>query len=348
MIGQHTEAEHNKKIGIRVASHSLAEFGLYYLNGFLLYVYLGFNCKWNAIMGNFFGDNGANLFTGVDQFNFYASGDGNDRITAGNGFDITFAGAGNDRLISGGGQNFFFGGTGRDVFESSGVAGYTAIFDWEDGADLLDVSNLGVESFSELVIFEGASSLFINAAGAWYELKNVTESEISAADFLFSQPGEPTLLTFEDIDPFSGAFEVSDGHGGFNWDNFFTLNTALSAVTVGPNGFSANSGTVAVVNGNAEPATISNNTNFDLESVYMSSGWNSDLQVTVEGYDDGILIGSQTFELSYAFSKKFDLDDAIFDSVDEVVFTSFGGTDFTSIDGGTGTHFALDDVLIFI
>ena len=48
--------------------------------------------------------------------------------------------------------------------------------------------------------------------------------------------------------------------------------------------------------------------------------------------------------LAYGVSQVFELNDAIFDNVDEVVFTASGGTDVTT-DSGAGTHFALDDLI---
>ena len=57
--------------------------------------------------------------------------------------------------------------------------------------------------------------------------------------------------------------------------------------------------------------------------------------MTVEAWDDGVQIGSETFTISDRRETFLELDDAIFRSIDEVVITASGGVivdDLTLID----------------
>ncbi|MCP5075036.1 MAG: hypothetical protein GY947_17315 [Rhodobacteraceae bacterium] len=94
---------------------------------------------------------------------------------------------------------------------------------------------------------------------------------------------------------------------------------------------------------------------FDLESAYMTGAWNDGMTVTVTGYTTGtdtygqpifVEIGSQSFTVGTSGAIFAEFDDAIFDSVVMVNFSTSGGTNAGL--GGTGTQLVLDDILLFV
>ncbi|MBB96294.1 MAG: hypothetical protein CML68_17085 [Rhodobacteraceae bacterium] len=291
------------------------------------------------------GSNANDIFNASAASDIFLTLGGNDQISVGGGTDIVFAGNGNDTITVGGGTNIVFGGAGADVFEfEAGATGVTMIRDFEDGTDQIDLSDLGITDVSELTI-TAANGGSVITIGALEIQVNVAPGSLSNADFIFAEAAPAQIIDFEGLDNASGyADTVPDGHAGFTWTNFSMLETD-EYETVYTSGYTASSGDNVAINLWGDPASIASDTNFDLESVNLAAAWNEGLQVTVAGYDNGNYLGEQTFTLAYGVSQTFELDDSIFDSVDEVVFTSFGGTEVDT-DDGAGTHFALDDLVI--
>lgn len=64
------------------------------------------------------------------------------QIDGGAGNDLLFGFGGNDRLIGGSGNDELFGGTGSDIFAFSNNSGVDVIYDFEDGLETIDFSNL--------------------------------------------------------------------------------------------------------------------------------------------------------------------------------------------------------------
>lgn len=102
---------------------------------------------------------------------------------------------------------------------------------------------------------------------------------------------------------------------------------------------------------------------FDFESAQVTSASNEGMQLTVEAFDQsfqfietspGVFenvevftsLGSETFTLSTTGPTLLEFDDAIFDAVDRVVFTTAGGTPLPL--PLSGDLFVMDDVTIFV
>ena len=80
---------------------------------------------------------------------------GDDVVNAGAGRNVVFAGAGDDRVAIGEGRDAVFGGAGADTFvmvapeASGGGRDRTVIWDFDTGADALDLGGAGIEEVRE-------------------------------------------------------------------------------------------------------------------------------------------------------------------------------------------------------
>ncbi|TCK98981.1 VCBS repeat-containing protein [Shimia isoporae] len=143
-----------------------------------------------------------------------------------------------------------------------------------------------------------------------------------------------------------------DGLAGLTWSGgwFITRPTAPSSDgrDASPNGYFNGlvSGDSVAANAGGGDVSITSDENFDLESAFFTAAWNDGLTVEVFGYDDGVLIGSQSVVLSTSGPTQVLFDDSTFDSVDELLFVSSGGVNAGL--GGAGTHFVVDDMLFFV
>ena len=90
--------------------------------------------------------------------------------------------------------------------------------------------------------------------------------------------------------------------------------------------------------------------NFDLDSMQIGAVFNDGLGVRVVGRDDGNIVAVQYLTVDTTSSTTVALS-SDFDSVDEVIFSSSGGTLNTAYAGLVGaapdtTHFYIDDLMI--
>ena len=127
-----------------------------------------------AVVGNDL-DNIINGHLDSVNYNFQGGG-GDDTITTAGGDDVIDGGAGDDILN---------GGAGADSFIFDGAFGEDVITDFEDGADLLDLSAGGLE-FADLTITQdGLDVLIEDGLGNSITLLGITSSDITADDFFF-------------------------------------------------------------------------------------------------------------------------------------------------------------------
>ena len=117
--------------------------------------------------------------------------DGNDVVLGAIGNDILNGGAGNDRLV-GGNVNDRGGvsGGGEDIFVFTPGTGIDIVLDFEDGADLIDISAYGFSDIDPLLstareAASGGVILTLNQTDAVI-LRSNTIEELGADDFIFS------------------------------------------------------------------------------------------------------------------------------------------------------------------
>ncbi len=150
------------------------------------------------------------------------------------------------------------------------------------------------------------------------------------------------IITFDDYDiNVCPGYEKLTKYTGFEWNNFFVYNTDLLNSYLDPDcGYfpGAVSGNQAILNGWGNDALILSEKEFDFIGAYLTSAWNDNLQIEVQGLSDGVVLYSTTVTVSTGKATWFDF---AFDKIDGLVFSSFGGTG-AGYDG-MGTHFILDN-----
>lgn len=163
------------------------------------------------------GDTGAMLDGGAGNDQLYGGlaanvmngGDGNDYLSGGGGHDVMHGGAGddtlkagtaasqlygdagNDRLIGGSGNDYLSGGNGNDTFVFGPNFGKDVIADFQNSGGTQDIVQLDHTVFADFNAVQshmaqvGSSVVITLDASNSIEIKNMTMSQLHAADFLF-------------------------------------------------------------------------------------------------------------------------------------------------------------------
>ena len=160
------------------------------------------------------------------------------------------------------------------------------------------------------------------------------------------------LVTFDDIGV-GGEMPIYSGYAGLNWQDVEVMNLDWWQRDGNPtNGYvhGLTSGSqVAWVPvygpGDTTTAAFSSSTPFALTSAELTSAWNDNLTVRVDGYLKGQLVDSQTFVLNPNAPTLANLG---FDEVDTVRLTASGGTLDPAFGPITSYHpapnFVIDDL----
>ncbi|WP_373693608.1 SdrD B-like domain-containing protein [Limnofasciculus baicalensis] len=131
---------------------------------------------------------------------------------------------------------------------------------------------------------------------------------------------------------------IPSNYGGLNWSgDFYYSNGTNSPGTGYDNG--RVSGDYVAFNAFAASVGVGDGL-FDFQSAYLTAAWNNDLNITVEGFFNGTQQYTQTVVVDNDAPTLFEFN---FVGIDQLKFTSFGGTDADPNDIGSGEHFVLDN-----
>lgn len=135
------------------------------------------------------------------------------------------------------------------------------------------------------------------------------------------------------------ARPIPNQYGGFVWKDFGYLNA--SDFRPAPSGYLKGivSPSNVAFNNRGTPAEVLSPDLFKFSSVYLTSAWNNDLNITIEGFQGERFLISHTVTVGVAGPTLFTFDWA---GIDRLRFTSFGGTDAGLSEQG-GTQFVLDN-----
>lgn len=136
----------------------------------------------------------------------------------------------------------------------------------------------------------------------------------------YAVPAQATLLTFEDVG--GGSFTALGGsYAGFSWDNAYAVEAALFS---GNPGISEGliSGAHDVINGFFGQSSFSSASLFSFNSGYFTSFDGSGTPLTVEGWANNVLLGTQTFNINDHAATFISFNQSIFGSVDKVTFNN--------------------------
>ena len=141
------------------------------------------------------------------------------------------------------------------------------------------------------------------------------------------------VLDFDDITTETLA-AIPDGYEGLNWDEFITVSSSHAS---GVFSHGVESPSYVAACGSVHAGTVSHDTlTFDFESVYMTAGWTSTLDVITQGYLGETLVYEETNTVSTSGPVKFDFN---WTGIDELVFIPDGGA-------GSNKDILLDDLSI--
>ncbi len=145
-----------------------------------------------------------------------------------------------------------------------------------------------------------------------------------------------TTLTFDDIPSTTANYPtVPDGYGGLNWSEF----DVIPGVIVDGRGVT---GDHAAINRNALVATVAEDVTFDFIGADLTSAWQDDNYIAIEGFLDGSPVAAAFAAL---FTNSTHSVDYNFVGIDELRFTTYGGTPNASLPG-TGSHFIMDNLRV--
>lgn len=172
----------------------------------------------------------------------------------------------------------------------------------------------------------------------WHTLKTCILSCIAAT--ALSTGAQAAQIDFEDLylgyDD-SGQFDLN--YGGYEWEGVLAYVT--SNFIEGRGMQLGTSGNVSVVATGGDLA-FTRNRAFNLNNVRITSGWNLDENVTVEGWRNGVMVYSTAFQSSFDAPRAFPFD---FRNIDRFSIHGEGGTDGGS-QRGEGIHLVIDDIVI--
>ena len=150
-------------------------------------------------------------------------------------------------------------------------------------------------------------------------------------------------LNFDDLP--GTILPIPNGYGNLNWSNYYYLD----GVNYYNNPSGYQNGVVSpnnvAFNGFGDPASIwSTTTNpFIVYSGYLTAAWNDGLQVDLTGYYAGNPVISGSFLIDTSGPTFFWASAPVW--IDTFTIVSSGGVNHGY--GGSGTHFALDDLTVY-
>jgi len=114
-------------------------------------------------------------------------GDGLDRLFGGNGNDWLVGLTGNDQLEGGKGNDYLLGGAGADTFVMKDKGGHDTVFDFENGVDRFDVSDLGLRGMADVhVVGQGTQGVLLQfSSDAQFFVVGAQVGDFDASDFVF-------------------------------------------------------------------------------------------------------------------------------------------------------------------
>ena len=150
------------------------------------------------------------------------------------------------------------------------------------------------------------------------------------------------VLTFDDIGSTpTDSLPIPDGYGGLNWDHFYYMNVPelLPMPSSGYHNGLVSGECVAHNTGYFNVVGISGNP-FTFEGAWLTAAWRDELNVQVEGFLNDSLIYSTTITVDTTGPTWFDFN---YISIDELSFSSYGGTPNPEYSPQEGYHFVMDN-----
>jgi hypothetical protein len=147
------------------------------------------------------------------------------------------------------------------------------------------------------------------------------------------------LITFDDLTEFD---PVPNAYAGLSWNNLNSLNATTYTGNPSGYGFGLVSPDFVAYNGDGDPAGFGMEPGFVVNSFYLTAAWRDDLDVLIQGLLDGSPVISTSIQIDSTIQSLVTLN---WSGIDEVRLITSGGVENPSFQG-SGTHFALDNLVI--
>lgn len=284
----------------------------------------------NASNNLLFGTAADDAIYGMEGNDLLFGGQGSDDLFGGLGNDILFGGAGDDDLEGGQGNDFLVGGLGADYFVFNSNSGNDIIWDFTKGEDKIEIDpsvlpDIGA-ILNNVTYGNGFAQIDLGGGNNIY-LNGITpNTPLTKDDFV-----EYKTVDFEDLNSTASGVPLPSGYMGFNWllaDGSNAYHQDDSGAGYGV------MGTNLIYNAfESETVTISrvDGASFEFEGVDLISAITPSQTIEVFGYLGGVLVESETVNLTNSAVTELDLE---WDEVDTVVFD----TQLTA-----NNHFAMDN-----
>lgn len=138
----------------------------------------------NGSGDDLFGGSGADMMLGGVGADYLSGGDDADVLRGGLGDDTLFGNGGADVLKGSWGNDTLTGGNGADTFKFKTGTGSDTITDFQDGLDVIQITE-GASSIADLTITSSGTSTLVRFADVTIELENTAPSALGADDFVF-------------------------------------------------------------------------------------------------------------------------------------------------------------------
>lgn len=157
----------------------------------------------------------------------------------------------------------------------------------------------------------------------------------------------PTVLTFEGISTL-GIDDIPDGYGGLIWHDIGgplddPFNIIDGAAVFAQSGYENGtvSGSYVAFNPSFAAATVRDFARFNFRSAYLTAAWTVGLEITVQGFRDGLLVAAQTAVVDAFAPTEITFN---FLDIDKLEFSSAcpSGCSDAGL-GNSGLQFAMDD-----
>jgi hypothetical protein len=169
---------------------------------------------------------------------------------------------------------------------------------------------------------------------------------VNSADEGAARAADKIFADFDDLGTDFGDLPSYYQGSGLNWTNWGWIDGAYAESQIGPNGFTAGvtTGNAVAYNAFGDPAIVEtlDGTNFDLDSLALTSAYRLGMKVRIDAYDDGKLEYSRVVKLDNDTPHTFRLR---FDDIDQVVFTAFGGKPDPDHPDAASFQFAADHMV---
>ena len=138
----------------------------------------------------------------------------------------------------------------------------------------------------------------------------------------------------------TGGF-LTGSYVGFNWANAYVENPFIGYGSLPTGMRTVVSGTNVLLNGGGQALSISSASQFNLNSGTFGAAWTNGLTMNVKGYNGGALLYDKNFSLNWNVAQNLSLN---LHGVDNVVFSSFGGTVDPSFAWDSNQSFVADNL----